>query len=70
MSTKAERSEAASLLGEQGRKLRWANTTQDERVEFAKQLAACRWPSYARALAEERDGDRLDLPATKLSRQM
>ncbi len=66
MSTKVERREAASILGAQGRKLRWACTTQEERVEFAKRLAACRWPSYAKALEEEEDSDRPDAGSTRL----
>lgn len=53
MSTKLERSEAASVLGEQGRKLRWQKVSKRQRTEFAKKLAAERWPSYAKALAME-----------------
>ncbi len=53
MSTKLERSEAASILGEQGRKLRWQKSSKRERTEFAKRLAAERWPSFKRALAME-----------------
>ena len=51
MSTKLERSQAASILGEQGRKLRWKKASKRERMEFAKKLAAARWPSFAKALA-------------------
>jgi len=68
MSTKVERSEAASILGEQGRKLRWSRTTEQERSEFARQLAAARWPSYARALAEERASERFDSLTAKAQR--
>jgi hypothetical protein len=53
MSTKEQRSEAASILGERGRKQRWSNTTKAERARFARRLAAARWPSFAKVLQEE-----------------
>lgn len=54
MSTKAERSEAAKILGQEGRRVRWETTSRRKRTEFARELAAARWPSFAKVLEEER----------------
>jgi len=44
---------AARTLGRVGARTRWQNTTEEERIEFAKMLAAKRWPSFARELELE-----------------
>jgi len=54
MSTKAERSQAGAILGTLGGKNRWKDISEDDRREYAREIAACRWPSFAKALAEER----------------
>jgi hypothetical protein len=43
-------SEAGSILGEVGRRSRWNATPPKERSNFARELAAKRWPSYAAEL--------------------
>jgi hypothetical protein len=48
-------SNAATVLGRAGLKKRWDATPPAARREFARRLAAARWPSYARALELEQE---------------
>ena len=52
MSTKAQRQEAAKVLGEKGGQMRWKDSTEQERQDFAHAGAAKRWKSYARAVED------------------
>ena len=58
MSTFRERREAASILGKQGGKVRWKESTEQDRLQFALMGAAARWPSFRQEL--EQQGERLN----------
>lgn len=60
MSTVAERRQAARILGE----ARWRDIPKDERIAYARKLAARRWP-LSSALADAEAAKRPDLLAAK-----